>query len=440
MRQRTPATAATALALTLLATACGGAGEVEDGAAADLDVSTGVTDDSVVIGTHMPLTGPAAPGYSQIPVGAGAVFDYVNANGGVHGRTIDYRVEDDAYDPTRTIEVTRDLVLSDEVFAMLGGLGTPTHSKVIDYLNDEGVPDLFVSSGALMWNQPETYPLSYGYQVDYTKEAKIQGAYIAEHFPDAEVGYFHQNDDVGVDSQAGLDQYLADQVVAVESYESGVTDIGPQIAALERAGADLVVCSCVPTYTALALLEAAGIGYEAQFVASSIGADTATLEALLGEFAEEAGADVPPDALIDGLISTGYLPQVGTDDAWVELYTAIYEEYGGEAPLTNTTLYGMVQATLFVQVLEAAGQDLTRQSLIDALGSREWAGPGLVPFVASEDDHSGYTGAYVSQYRAGEQPETLQEPRVTDSEGGDIEEFEMERPEPQDIPLFAHEP
>ena len=152
----------------------------------------------------------------MISQGASAMFDYINDQGGIHGRKIEYLVKDDGYDPTKTVEVTQELVEGEQIFAMLGGLGTPTHSKVIQYLNDKGVPDLFPSSGALMWNDPEQYPLTYGYQVDYTKEAKVLAKYIEENFPDAKVAYYYQNDDVGSDSIAGLDQYLADKVVADE--------------------------------------------------------------------------------------------------------------------------------------------------------------------------------------------------------------------------------
>ena len=112
--------AATLTALTLVATACSGAGEVSDGDAVDLDVSTGVTEDSIVIGSHQPLTGPAAPGYLPVSQGARAIFDYINAQGGIHGREIDYRVEDDGYDPASTIDVTRQLVMEDEIFAKIG--------------------------------------------------------------------------------------------------------------------------------------------------------------------------------------------------------------------------------------------------------------------------------------------------------------------------------
>ncbi|PRX97403.1 ABC transporter substrate-binding protein [Allonocardiopsis opalescens] len=436
MRKAPPLVAVLAAA-ALLTASCTGAGEVAEGDAASLDVSTGVTDDSVRLGTHMPLTGPAAPGYSQISVGARAVFDYVNAQGGVHGRQIEYLVEDDGYDPVRTVEVVNELVLQDEIFAMVGGLGTPTHARVIDFLNEQGVPDLFVSSGALMWNQPDTHPLTFGYQVDYTREAKIQGQYVAENFPDASVGVFFQNDDVGTDTQAGLEQYLGEQIVVREPYESGNTDIGPQVSALEEAGAEVVICECIPTYMALLILESQAIGYEPQFVASSIGADTVTLNGLLQEFADADGGTA--DDMLDGLIATGYLPQAtAADDPWLELYTQIYEEYvPEEQPFTNTLLYGMVQATQTSMALMAAGPDLTRQSLVDALHSGEFNGPGLVPFSTAEGEHSGFQGAYVTQYHAGGRSEILQEPRVTDRETGPIEEFDFSRPTPDEVVFYG---
>ena len=109
----------------------------------------------------------AAPGYSEIPTGAQAYYDFVNKNGGVNGRQIEYIYKDDAYNPTNTSQVVNQLVLEDEVFAIVSGLGTPTHSAVLDFLNSEGVPDLFVSSGSLLWGEdPETNPFTFGWQTD----------------------------------------------------------------------------------------------------------------------------------------------------------------------------------------------------------------------------------------------------------------------------------
>ena len=127
------------------------------------EASPGVTDDTITIGTHTPLTGPAAAGYSSISAATKAYFDYVNDNGGINGRSIEYVVKDDGYNPATTQTVVRELVQEDEVFAVLNGLGTPTHSSVVDYLNENEVPDLFVASGSPQWDQPEKYPWTFAY-------------------------------------------------------------------------------------------------------------------------------------------------------------------------------------------------------------------------------------------------------------------------------------
>ena len=82
------------VAVVSLAAACGAGGR--DEATESSEGSTvGITDTSVKIGAHFPLTGVAAPGYSEIPTGAQAYFDYVNAAGGVNGRQIEYVVRDE---------------------------------------------------------------------------------------------------------------------------------------------------------------------------------------------------------------------------------------------------------------------------------------------------------------------------------------------------------
>ena len=429
-------TIASTLAVAILATSCGADANQEDDTAAN---TQGVTDDTIVIGTHQPLTGPASPGFRYVSTGARAVFDHINENGGVHGRRIDYQVQDDSFDPAQTIESTRALIDEHEIFAMLGGLGTHTHESVIDDLNAEGIPDLFVSSGALQWDQPEEYPYSYGFQVDYTKEAKIQGAYIAENFTSENVGLLYQNDDVGPSSHAGLEQYLTEEIVAWESYDSGVPELSGQIASLEENDAEVVVCSCIPAFLAQAVMESAAIGYEPQWVAPSFGGDVEVVTELIETYAEGTPAeDIPPETFLDGLLVTAFLPlAVQKDDPWIEFYREIHDEYNENTPFADTTVYGMVQATLLAQVLMDIGPDLNRENLLETLESRQWEGPGLVPFMASEDDHSGYTGVMVVQNNADGPPEIKQEPMITDSEGGEILPFEMERPSPEEVDLFG---
>lgn len=404
-RRRLAGTIGVLTSLALVA-ACGAGGRDEDddgggdgGGASDV----GVTADSITIGGTFPLTGVAAPGYSEIPTGAKAYFDWVNANGGVNGRTIQFVVKDDGYDPTKTSSLTNELVLQDEVFATVGSLGTPTHSAVVDFLNDEEVPDLFVSSGSLQWgDDPEARPMTFGWQPDYEIEGKIIGQYVAEEMPDAKVGLFLQDDDFGEDAEKGARQFLDDQIVDVQRYTSGNTDVGPQIAGLQAAKPDIVLAFTTPSYTALAQLVSLKLGFKPQWYVSNVGSDPALVGALLEQFSE--GAVQGSAAALDGVMSSEYIPGVDApDDPWVQLWQQVWDEHGAEGELTNYRIYGMSWAYTFVQALQAAGEDLTREGLVDALEQvgAELEGPNLAPYRYSEDSHLGISGLQLVQLKGG---------------------------------------
>ena len=395
---------ATATALLLVA-ACGAGGrddeDDDDGGGSASDV--GVTEDSILVGGTFPLTGVAAPGYSEIPTGAKAYFDFVNDAGGVNGRSIEFEVKDDGYDPTKTSSLTNELVLKDQVFATVGSLGTPTHSAVVEFLNDEEVPDLFVSSGSLGWgDDPGSRPTTFGWQPDYEIEGKIIGQYVAENMPDAKVGLFLQDDDFGADAEVGVRQYLDEQIVDVQRYTSGNTDVAPQIAALQASKADLVLAFTTPSYTALSQLVSLKIGYQPKWYVSNVGSDPALVGSLLDKFSE--GAVAGGASSLDGVMSSEYIPGVDApDNAWVKLWQKVWDEQGESGELTNYRIYGMSWAYTFVQALQAAGPDLTREGLIDALeevGS-SLEGPNLAPYRYSEDSHLGISGLQLVELKGG---------------------------------------
>ena len=90
--------------------------------------STGVTATSIKLGVSTPLTGSAGLVYGKVPGAMRAYFDYINANGGVNGRKISLVIRDDKYLPTLAATQTTNLILKDKVFALVGALGTATHS------------------------------------------------------------------------------------------------------------------------------------------------------------------------------------------------------------------------------------------------------------------------------------------------------------------------
>jgi ABC-type branched-subunit amino acid transport system substrate-binding protein len=392
------------LAVTTMAGACGAGGKDDDddkGGGSTAEV--GVTDDSVTIGGTFPLTGVAAPGYSEIPTGAQAYFDYVNANGGVHGRKIEFLVKDDGYDPTKTSSLTDELVLKDEVFATVGSLGTPTHNAVVDSLNDEEVPDLFVSSGALAWgDDPEAHPYTFGWQPDYEIEGKIIGQWVSENMPDAKVGLFLQDDDFGEDAEKGVREYIDAQVVEAQRYTSGNTDVAPQITALQASGADLVLSFTTPSYTALGQLVSLKVGYKPKWYVSNVGSDPTLVGGLLERFSEGA---VPGTASsLNGIMTSQYIPGVDKpDNGWVQLWQKVWDESGQDGELTNYRIYGMSFAYTFVQALQAAGEDLTRDGLVEAIekDGADFAGPQLAPYRYSSDSHLGISGMQVVELQDG---------------------------------------
>lgn len=439
-RSRPAVRAAAAVAgVSLLVSGCGAGGGNDSGsgsgggsAAQVKGDTTGITDTTIKVGTHMPLTGVAAPGYSTIPQGTKAYFDYVNANGGLCGRQVEYIVRDDGYNPTNTAQVTNQLVLQDEIFAMLGGLGTPTHSAVTDFLNEEKVPDLFVSSGALQWNQPQKYPYTFGWQPNYTVEGKIVGKYIADNFPNAKVGLFGQGDDFGRDGFAGARQFLGKQIVAEVTYAPGNTDVGPQIAELQQKGADLVVGFNVPAYTALSQLVALRLNYKPTWFYSNVGSDASLVGALLANFSKGA---VSGGGLLEGIYTTKYIPTVEEpDNPWIQLFDKAWKTYGEkkQEPLNNFRVYGMSQAVTFANAIVRSCDNLNRQAVVKTIEEQgsQFQGPWLAPLEYSAQSHRGITGVQVVQLQGGK-PVKKTEIQATDDGQGTIKAV-TEKPDAPD--------
>jgi ABC-type branched-subunit amino acid transport system substrate-binding protein len=385
----------------------GGGGSGGSTAAANVP---GVTSTTVTVGSHQPLTGPAAPGYSEISPATNAYFQYVNAHGGVNGRKIVYKVMDDGYNPATTITDVHQLVQQDKVFAILNGLGTPTHTGVLPFLNDNKVPDLFVASGSTTWNQPTKFPYTFGYQTDYTVEGKILGSYIKQNFAGKKVCFFGQGDDFGADELAGVKLTLGDSGVAnAQTYVVTNQNVAPQIGALKGAGCQVVVAATIPGFTALSLGTSAQLGFHPQWIVSNVGADYATVEGLL------KGAP-----LLEGVITDGYLPAASdTSNPWIQLFQMINKQYNNNAPWDGNTEYGMSVGYLFVQALQAAGKNPTRQSILDAIQKNGFTGPGIVPLGFSATSHSGYTGVQIAKI-TGKTTTLIGTPFTTDDRSGPV--------------------
>jgi ABC-type branched-subunit amino acid transport system substrate-binding protein len=359
----------------------------------------GVTPTSVLIGSDQPLTGLAAPGFSEIAPASNAVFEFVNAHGGVRGRSIHYMFLDDATDPATAAADENQLVSADHVFSYFEGFGVTEHAAIVGSLNAQGVPDLLVSSSCGCWNEPVQRPETFGAGPDFTVEGRELGHYVARTFPAAKVGYVWENSSALCCKQgvAGLDNQIpAARVVTRQSFSPGelaADRLLPQVEAARAAGVQvLVLDTIVPQATALVLLDAAGLGYHPRIlVAQTLSADPVLVGGFLRQF---SGGKASP-ALENGLITQDDLPSASdTANPWIALFHRIHDTYEPKEPFDDITVYAMASAFTFTQALRAAGSHPTRRSIVAALnsGAVDFGGPGVAPFDFSHVNHGGYAG------------------------------------------------
>jgi branched-chain amino acid transport system substrate-binding protein len=321
----------------------------------------GITDTEIILGTHFALSGTYGAAYAPVIAGTRAYFNYVNAEeGGVCGRQIVLKVEDDQYDPAHAVEAIRKLVEQDEVFAIVAGLGTAAHSAVWEYLNEEGIPDLWIMSGAHKWAaDPVAHPWSVAILPDYYVEGTIVGKYISENLPGKKVGIFYQNDDYGKDELAGLKNGLdpdKNELVSEQSYESTAVDIRSQVTNMKNAGVEVVHGACIPGHCAQAVKAAHQMGWDVQFFIGYVNSDPAMF------------MYSSPEAM-EGVITLQAMKLTDwTDDPVIAEHHRIMSEHG-DLPPGTFTLIGQGAALFTVKALRATCDNLTREGLMDAIHS-----------------------------------------------------------------------
>lgn len=353
----------------------------------------GVTPTTILLGGTAPLTGPAA-GYAGIARGAEAYFRYVNARGGVRGRTIIYRVLDDAHNPSQTMALTKQLVEEDKVFAVFGAVGTATNLAVRPYLNAAKVPQLFVASGGTTVGRDYgQFPYTTGFQPTYQAEGWVYGKYLARTAPGATIAVIFQDDDYGKDMLSGLKRGLQRskaKVIAAQPYAADTAgDLSAQMAKLKASGANTLAIFATSSYAVQAYSLAQRLGWKpAHVVNSSVAASAATMAA-----ASEGGKN----RLVGGSISTSFLKDPGapqwSNEAGMKLYRQILSRYAPSARQDDPMLvYGMAAAWTAVEAIRRLGKDVTREGLVKVLDSFNAPGnpftlPGITVKTAGRDHY-----------------------------------------------------
>ncbi len=355
--------------------------------------------DEIRIGNTMPYSGPASA-YGTIGKVIAAYFDKVNAEGGINGRKINFISYDNSYNPAKTVELTRKLVEEDRVLLIFASLGTAPSAAVQPYLNSKKIPQLFVASGASMWDQPHEFPWTMGFQPSYQTEAHVYAQYLLENHPHGRIAVLYQDDGFGKDYLKGLKDELGGQIpiVAEAPYKVTDTTIDAQIAKLKASGADILLDVTTPKFATMAIRRTAELRWKPVHIISTV--------------SESVGAVMQPAGLqnAEGLLSAGYSlegddPAIASDPVYRE-WAAFMDRYIPSASKSNSlTVFGYTVAEAMVEVLTRCGDDLSRDNVMKQAASLKGLQlPMLLPGIlinTSASDHAPLEQMQMMRFSAG---------------------------------------
>jgi branched-chain amino acid transport system substrate-binding protein len=339
------------------------------------DNAPGVTDTEIKIGQTMPYSGPASA-YGVIGRTEAAYFKMINEQGGINGRKINFISLDDAYSPPKTVEQIRRLVEDEKVAFLFQTLGTAPNLAIRQYLNDNKVPQLFVSTGAAVFSDPEHFPWTIGYNPNYQTEAHIYGKDILKTKPDGKIAILYQNDGFGKDYLIGLKAELGDHagmIVKEASYETSEPTVDSQVVTLQGSGADIFIIGATPKFAAQAIRKSSDLGWDATRYLSNVSPSIATV-------LKPAGLEKSK-----GLI-TAYYGKDPTDARWkdspdVKAWQAFCDKYMSQKEFVDANAtYAFSAASTMVQVLEQCGNDLSRDNVMKQAASvKDFEPPMVLP-------------------------------------------------------------
>ncbi len=373
-----------AMAAMFLLAGCGRADEsASDG------LPRGVTADSIKIGVHTDLSGGLAIWGVPAVNGQRMRFDEVNAAGGIHGRKIDFIVEDSQYQVPNSVKATNKLINVDDIFLMVGAMGTPMNIAVMPRMFDAGVPNLFPISAGVQMYEP-LHPMKFSYFVSYRDQARAGMAYMVEKHGIKSVCLQALASDYGHEVEVGFNMAVEElglDVAYVGHHKGSETDFTGTSAAIKNTGCELRVLGPFVKDTILLYSSARDAGWDAPIIGNMV--------SYVPEIAQASNSRT------EGLfaVASFYMPHFKSlpADSWAAKWHARYVELFDEESAAQSII-GYVIADLTVRALEAAGPDITTEKVLAALETIEnyedpFGGPTL---TFSPTKHQG--GDYLYLY------------------------------------------
>jgi branched-chain amino acid transport system substrate-binding protein len=231
----------------------------------DWSNTTGVKDGVITLGHTTAQSGSLAA-YGNIGVGMGALYDYVNATGGIgpDGLQIELIIKDDAYIATQTQELVAELLQSQEPFS-IQTLGSPNTFAVQGTLNENCVPHPMAQTGHQAWGDPDNNPWTTGLQLSYATEALLWGTWIETNLPEgAKVAALVMDNDFGLAYEQGFAAFVeqSDHIggVTFVRHDPAAATLTNEMTTLAAAGADMFIAMTAGNACTLVVDEAARTG------------------------------------------------------------------------------------------------------------------------------------------------------------------------------------
>jgi branched-chain amino acid transport system substrate-binding protein len=315
--------------------------------------------------------------------------DEANEMGGVHGRKIKLLVEDDGYDPKRTVLATQKMVSQDGgVFAIVGRLGTAQNVAAMPLQFEKNVINFLPVTAAREMYEP-LHKLKFSSAATYYDQMRIAAPRLVKDRNISKPCIIYQDDDFGLEvlkgAEAGL-KTIGKELVEKTSYKRGATDFSSQVARMKAAGCEMVVLGTIIRETVGTMAEARKTGFNPVFVGSS---------AVYTDLIPRLGGK-----LTEGLFATmtSQHPYLDAAEQPVRFWANKYRTRNSEDP-TVFSVYGYGAMDNFLKVAFKAGPTLTTDGFVKTMESMTF--PRDMFGTASPNKHLGNQFSRLSQIQDG---------------------------------------